>query len=380
MAPPGGLRVAKPFAERVKNGKGKLIRGALALLLNWLVIAWWMHYRHHSMEAQRPVDVHKAPPPRPPPPARSDSAPKAAPEAAPEAAPRARPRPPPAERPRAAAAARSDPYATNETLVLGAERCAAFRAANPKLQRRFAPAGLFNSATNALWRTVLNNCRLTANGRHDLFMTPWGKHNPASWRGKHTAKMFSNASVLQWAPRLDSVLPLVIVKDPLTWMPSTCRHPYAVRLHPAQKQSQTCPSPHLAKPVSVAFQADRVLRYDSLPALWRDWHAEYYDAPYPRLMLRSEDLLFDPAGVARTVCDCLGGDLAAEADFVIEGGKKGVAFGHAQDTKGRRDALAFYGDATRRFENYAPGDLAFVAAALGDFSPFRYFRYDRGVS
>lgn len=264
--------------------------------------------------------------------------------------------------------------------MLGAERCAAFRAANPKLQRRFAPAGLFNSATNALWRTVLNNCRLTANGRHDLFMTPWGKHNPASWRGKHTAKMFSNASVLKWAPRLASVLPLVIVKDPLTWMPSTCRHPYAVRLHMAQKQSKTCPSPHLAKPVSVAFQADRVLRYDSLPALWRDWHAEYYDAPYPRLMLRSEDLLFDPAGVARTVCDCLGGDLAAEADFVIEGGKKGVAFGHAQDTKGRRDALAFYGDATRRFENYAPDDLAFVAAALGDFAPFRYFRYDRGVS
>ena len=64
MAPPGGLRVAKPFAERVQSGKGKLIRGALALLLNWLVIAWWMHYRHHSMEAQRPVDVHKAPPPR----------------------------------------------------------------------------------------------------------------------------------------------------------------------------------------------------------------------------------------------------------------------------------------------------------------------------
>ena len=62
MAPPGGLRVAKPFAERVQSGKGKLIRGALALLLNWLVIAWWMHYRHHSMEAQRPVDVHKAPP------------------------------------------------------------------------------------------------------------------------------------------------------------------------------------------------------------------------------------------------------------------------------------------------------------------------------
>ena len=60
--------------------------------------------------------------------------------------------------------------------------------------------------------------------------------------------------------------------------------------------------------------------------------------------------------------------------------KRGVAFGHAQDTKGRRDALAFYGDATRRFENYAPDDLAFVAAALGDFAPFRYFRYDRGVS
>ena len=80
---------------------------------------------------------------------------------------------------------RTDPYG-NGTKVLGLETCAAFRAANPIISsRRFAPAGLFNSATNALWQTILSNCRVSEHGRNDLFHPPWGKHNPASWRGRH---------------------------------------------------------------------------------------------------------------------------------------------------------------------------------------------------
>ena len=62
-----------------------------------------------------------------------------------------------------------------------------------------------------------------------------------------------------------SVLPVVTVKDPLTWMPSICRHPYAVRL--SSKQRTKCPRP-LDAPVSVAFKRDKVLYYASLVDLW----------------------------------------------------------------------------------------------------------------
>ena len=103
-----------------------------------------------------------------------------------------------------------------------------------------------------------------------------------------------------------SVLPVVTVKDPFTWFPSICRHPYAVRL--SSKQRTKCPRP-LDAPVSVAYQKSQVLYYESLVDLWSRWHGEYYEAKWPRLLVRFEDLLFEPRAVAGAVCDCLGGAL-----------------------------------------------------------------------
>ena len=227
---------------------------------------------------------------------------------------------------------RSDPYG-NDTKVLGLETCAAFRAANPIISsRRFAPAGLFNSATNALWQTVLSNCRVSEHGRNDLFHPPWGKHNPASWRGRHLANMFTNSSALGWRPRMASVLPVVTVKDPLTWLPSICRHPYAVRL--SSKQRTKCPRP-LDAPVSVAFQRAQVVYYDNLVDLWSRWHGEYYQAAWPRLLVRFEDLLFEPRAVAGAVCDCLGGALCGNQP-VRRRGRASGRHRHAVEQASRR--------------------------------------------
>ena len=82
--------------------------------------------------------------------------------------------------------------------------------------------------------------------------------------------------------------------------------------------------------------------------------------------MRFEDLLFEPRAVAGAVCDCLGGVLASEADFKIDGQKtgKGTAFGHAGDTNSRAQALALYGSSVKRMEPYAVDDVAFVRASL----------------
>ena len=172
-----------------------------------------------------------------------------------------------------------------------------------------------------------------------------------------------------------SVLPVVTVKDPLTWMPSICRHPYAVRF--SLKQRTKCPLP-LDAPVSVAYQKSQVVYYDNLVDLWSRWHGEYYEAQWPRLLVRFEDLLFEPRAVAGAVCDCLGGVLASTNDFKIDGQKrgKGTAFGHAEDTNSRAQALALYGSLVKRMEPYSTTDVAFVRARLASDDVWRGLGYD----
>ena len=52
---------------------------------------------------------------------------------------------------------------------------------------------------------------------------PWGKHNPvATFRGTHFAPSSRGANVTAY-------LPVMLVKDPLTWFKSMCRNAYAAR-------------------------------------------------------------------------------------------------------------------------------------------------------
>ncbi len=73
-----------------------------------------------------------------------------------------------------------------------------------------------------------------------------------------------------------------------------------------------------------------------------------------------------------------GGALASEADFKIDGQKtgKGTAFGHAEDTNSRAQALALYGSSVKRMEPYAVDDVAFVRARLASDDVWRGLGYD----
>ena len=131
--------------------------------------------------------------------------------------------------------------------TLGLERCAAFRSAQGP-RGRPAVAGLFNTGTNFLMKLLRMNCdfpdacpaqphirvdkdnpyaaeiRIMAEmqlARRNhcspfLLQVPWGKHNPVDWRGQHSAQGLEGVDV-------DGVLPVVVVKDPFTWMRSMCR-------------------------------------------------------------------------------------------------------------------------------------------------------------
>ena len=92
----------------------------------------------------------------------------------------------------------------------------------------FFNAGLFNTGTNLLADLVLQYCTIpNRSWRAEdhkystvkqpkrmmsgmLYQVPWGKHNPVSWRGQHSARLSP--------PEVDQthVLPIVMIKDPVS--------------------------------------------------------------------------------------------------------------------------------------------------------------------
>ena len=49
--------------------------------------------------------------------------------------------------------------------------------------------------------------------------------------------------------------------------------------------------------------------YKSLIDYWKEWNESYYNAAYPRLIIRYEDILFHMQDILPQVCECAGGKL-----------------------------------------------------------------------
>jgi len=189
-------------------------------------------------------------------------------------------------------------------VILGLERCASFRERVPWKDRYLGVAGNFNSGTTAFGTTLQKNCRLVevetdnnnknnkkknsnnsksssssssnierppnwsyrgkrgtilSNVNGMLSEVPWAKHKPASYYRRHNGKRNNNnnnnttipttptvpqsSSVPQSSEPIvdhDSVLPVVLVRDPFYWMQSMCREGYGVRWdHDAKRH---CPN------------------------------------------------------------------------------------------------------------------------------------------
>lgn len=152
-----------------------------------------------------------------------------------------------------------------------------------------------------------------------------------SWRNHHSAKfakkLFHHTNFLQ-----NDFLPVVIIKDPITWMASMCRHGYETRWW---RVPQHCPNlvpnkydkrggyPVVGRgeiAVRVKFatpyighepEPDKMNRtfvnYTSMVDLWNTWYGQWYNVEFPRLMVRFEDLLFHAEETITKVCECGGG-------------------------------------------------------------------------
>jgi hypothetical protein len=110
-----------------------------------------------------------------------------------------------------------------------------------------------------------------------------GKHRMAAVKDVHVAPQMGGYNK-------DYILPIVVIRHPLAWLQSMCAHPYAAswRHNPAH-----CPNfipneidhSHFPKatsfPVTVQFDVQDHVTFDSLIHLWNEWYRQYLNVDYP---------------------------------------------------------------------------------------------------
>ena len=154
-----------------------------------------------------------------------------------------------------------------------------------------------------------------------------------------------------------------MVKDPITWMASMCRHPYEARWRHDPKH---CPNlvPNRfdrgRKPgegtmgIKVKFATKHIgnepipdnknktfIEYDSLVDLWNIWYNEWHNATFPRLIVRFEDLMFHAEETVFKVCTCGGGTMKDTFRY-CEDSAKGQGGPHAGSVSTLYHLLVFF--------------------------------------
>ncbi len=179
---------------------------------------------------------------------------------------------------------------------------------------------------------------------------PWGKHNPHTYRSQNHV----DPNTFKQDP-YDNILPIVIIRDPITWMKSMCETKDPIQWSAHQKR--TCPI--LASPTTIIPDNKDVMglpksslktqksaitgnearitvqysrsspaeTYGNLIDLWNKWNLGWLlDETRPRIILRYEDLLFHPKSVIQLVCGCAGGVLKHDFSNYLEQSKLNRSF------------------------------------------------------
>lgn len=191
------------------------------------------------------------------------------------------------------------------------------------------------------------------------WQVPWGKHTPAWYRGSAHVKNFLGRI------KEDNIMVAVMVRHAHDWMMSMCRHAYTAKWAYNKKN---CPNLFEGNNVTAKFGAGPS-SHSSLAAMWNDWNRAYYNATFPRLMVRFEDTVFFPKETSRIICNCVGGKLMTPKEkdglfhYVIDSAKTGPGHGPGKKRNGLLDAWIRYGR-PRDFSKFSKSDLEFADQAV----------------
>jgi hypothetical protein len=193
----------------------------------------------------------------------------------------------------------------SEPVILGLDRCAAFRDARVPARRFTGIAGQHNCGTNAMVRYLKQNVEIRGNPKGGFLpQVPWHKHG---WEGLRGLYNFS------FPADYESVLPIVIVRDPYFWMHSMCESPYLMNWEHSEKHCPNLLASKSSKSGSTRGNPAKTRwgnysrEWDSLAHVWSDFYREYEEATYPRLVIRFEDVLFHTEAVVDQIRQCAGG-------------------------------------------------------------------------
>lgn len=111
--------------------------------------------------------------------------------------------------------------------------------------------------------------------------------------------------------------------------------------------------------VTVYFDKNQIIGWDSLVHLYNDYYRQYlFDANYPRLLVRFEDMLLHAPAIAKKIADCVGLDTADRFTYQIDSAKK-----HGSHTNFVKAVLKS-GDVYARLKSFTADDLEYAAKHL----------------
>lgn len=205
-------------------------------------------------------------------------------------------------------------------IVIGMETCHAYRNVLKGRRPLIRWAGLQNSGTNALKRALTKNLPdVSVKRLNSQYMD---KHVPLKFWYNNTRFNGKNQRYY---------LSVIIVRDPFRWANSMCKTPYNAKW---AREEGHCPNllhdngvrggSRTPIPVSNApgaLFAHLTTNHTSMMHLWSDWNKEYYDATFPNLIVRLEDLLFHPEQTLEYVANCTGTKQSELHQYDLEAAK-----------------------------------------------------------
>jgi hypothetical protein len=250
-------------------------------------------------------------------------------------------------------------YAQSEKAVVHARGCGFYQ--------YIGAAGLFNTGTNALTYYMRSNLQIVSNINTTtnavLTQVPWDKHWLSSLRWNHSIPLYRNFSA---AVTANAVLPIVTIRDPWSWMQTMCAQPYLVQYVDDERgkhKNTACPNLHRAVHMPKMISGRT---WPSLLHLWNDWYREYFYSELPFLMVRFEDLIWQPQEVVRAIQHCSGATAAAPNFVYVVDQSKWEHVRQYGPQSNRITAMMKHGNPRRRIRNWSARDVEMSKAIVDD--------------
>lgn len=254
-----------------------------------------------------------------------------------------------------------------QPVIHGLDTCERYRSVMNRtgIEPRVGVAGLFNTGTNALAQSF--NLNFERRDDYQDYYMAGGKHVPPK---REWFTTFEWRQFKRW-----QILPVVLIKDPLWWFQSMCKVHYNAEWEQIGSERSGGHCPNLVPTenekavlgnstietyeVRVRLHGNHYDRYESLADLWSKWNRLYYDAAYPRLIIRFEDTLFHAEKVVQSISECTGLPLRnARFQYHVEASKK------LRSCNDFTSAVAKYGKLDGRHAGLRPLDKQYLQTAL----------------